>query len=161
MAGLSGTGKSTLALALGRSLGWPVLDKDSIKAPLLELGADEELAGAASYVVLYELARDLVRQGFSVILDTPASQPRLMQAAEELAVESGGKLRVILCTTDIPTRQQRMASRLRRVSQPLGPGLKAGDGRVTYDHLPRDTLFVNTAVPVEELISAVRKYVCG
>ena len=34
MAGMPGTGKTTLALALGRALGWPVIDKDSLKSPL-------------------------------------------------------------------------------------------------------------------------------
>jgi predicted kinase len=52
LAGLSGSGKTTLALAIGKRLGWPVLDKDSVRSPLLELGAPEELAGQASYVVL-------------------------------------------------------------------------------------------------------------
>ncbi len=48
MAGLAGTGKTSLALALGNRLGWPVIDKDTGKSGLLELGVSEELAGAAS-----------------------------------------------------------------------------------------------------------------
>jgi predicted ATPase len=32
MVGLPGAGKSTLALALGRALGWPVVDKDIFDA---------------------------------------------------------------------------------------------------------------------------------
>ena len=36
MAGLPGGSKTMLALALGKELGWPVLDKDTVKTTLLE-----------------------------------------------------------------------------------------------------------------------------
>ncbi len=36
MAGHPGAGKSTLALAIGCALGWPVLDKDTLKSTLLQ-----------------------------------------------------------------------------------------------------------------------------
>ena len=80
MAGLPGSGKSTLALAVGRRLNWPVIDKDTVKSGLLDLGAEEELAAQASYVLLHEFARDLVvGQGLSVVLDTPSSYERVIE----------------------------------------------------------------------------------
>jgi predicted kinase len=79
MAGLPGAGKTTLALALGRALGWPVVDKDTLKSPLLKLGIANEVAGPASYTLLLALARDLlVHQRLSVILDSPAAYPRVV-----------------------------------------------------------------------------------
>ncbi|MEO7077131.1 MAG: AAA family ATPase [Ktedonobacterales bacterium] len=70
MAGLPGAGKTTLAL--GRALGWPVVDKDTLKSSLLDGDVPEELAGPASYKLLLAMGRDLcARQGLTVILDSP------------------------------------------------------------------------------------------
>jgi predicted kinase len=160
MAGLSGSGKTTLASAIGRRMRWPVLDKDSIKAPLLELGASEELAGQASYVVMYQLARDLlVSQGFSLVLDTPTSYPRALQAFSEIAAEAGAALRIILCEADVTTRRVRLQTRESRVSQPADIGLQAGDGRITYDDLPSDTLTLDTTRPIDELVDEAVQYI--
>src|SRR5712691_8470492 len=49
MAGLPGTGKSTLARALGHGLGWHVIDKDRHKAVLMKQGLEDERAGKVSY----------------------------------------------------------------------------------------------------------------
>jgi predicted kinase len=160
MAGLSGSGKSTLALAIGAKLGWPVLDKDSIKAPLLELGASEDLAGQASYVVMYQLARDLLAgQGFSLVLDTPTSYPRALEAFDQIAREGGAPLKVVLCEADLATRRERLQTRLSRVSQPTDIGPKAGDGRISYEHLPAGTLTLVTTRPIDELVDEAVQYI--
>lgn len=49
-AGLPGTGKSTLALALGKSLGWPVIDKDILNAVLL---TDQNMQQILTEVLLF------------------------------------------------------------------------------------------------------------
>ena len=117
MAGLPGSGNSTLAKAAGRGLGWPVLDKDTVKSTLLELGADEDLAARASYVMLEELARDLVvEQGLSVILDTPSSYEEVLEGVQRIADDGGATLRVVLCEAPKETRAKRLATRKRRVS---------------------------------------------
>jgi predicted kinase len=160
MAGLSGSGKSNLALAMGKRLGWPVLDKDSVKSPLLELGASEGLAGQASYVVLYELARDLiVGQRLSVILDTPAAYPRVIEAARDIVAARDARLRIILCKADTATRQDRLQTRSARPSQPHAIGPRAGDGRITYEHLPAATLIVNTARPIDAVVDEAVQYI--
>jgi len=76
MAGMPGAGKTTPALALGRSLGWPVIDKDSLKSPMLTKGISNDLAGPASYALMLAMADDLlVRQRLSAILDSPGRFP--------------------------------------------------------------------------------------
>src|SRR5579884_3196748 len=55
MAGAPGAGKTTLALAVGRALGWPVVDKDTLKSVLLTAAIANEVAGATSYRLLYAL----------------------------------------------------------------------------------------------------------
>jgi predicted kinase len=68
MAGMPGAGKTALAVGIGQALGWPVIDKDSLKSPLLAAGVAEEVAGSVSYALLLELGWDLLaRQRLSVI----------------------------------------------------------------------------------------------
>src|SRR5262249_15627102 len=136
--------------------------KDSIKAPLLELGASEELAGQASYVLPYELMRDIVQmQGLSLIVDSSTSFVQAVEVARGISAEAGAVLGVIHCEADMEVRRQRMAGRHPRASQPLEPGWKAGDGRVTYEHLPADTLHIDTDRPADELVDEALCYVLG
>jgi predicted kinase len=71
--GLPGTGKTTLARDSARRLGLPLICKDTIKEPLLDmLGADasrsRELSNI-SFAVMFALARELLAVGDSLILE--------------------------------------------------------------------------------------------
>ena len=58
LAGLPGAGKSTVADALGRARGWPVLSVDPVEAALLHSGIDSaQPTGLAAYVAVEALAR--------------------------------------------------------------------------------------------------------
>ena len=73
MAGLPGSGKTTLAYALGRELGWQVIDKDKDRELLVEQGFDEDRAGKVAYELSFAHARTLLtRHHISAILDTAA-----------------------------------------------------------------------------------------
>lgn len=160
MAGLPGSGKSTLALAVGRRLGWPVIDKDTIKSGLLDMDADEELAAQASYVLLHELAHDfVVGQGLSVILDTPSSYQRVIETCTEIADEAGGALCIVLCEATLETRSDRLASRVRRSSHITTIDEEAEAViRKRFEELPELALRLSTEGPAEELVDEVAAY---
>jgi len=72
--GLPGTGKSTLARSLARHLGVPLICKDTIKEPLLDLlgapdRAESRRLSDASFAVMFALARDCLLAGADVILE--------------------------------------------------------------------------------------------
>lgn len=162
MAGLPGSGKTTLGLALSRVLGWPLLDKDTLKSAMLSAGIGESLAGPASYALLLALGRDLlVEQRLSVILDSPAGYPSVIEQARAIAQEGNAILKVILCLADQNLRNDRVAARLNRPSQPAKPDGSAtlGDGRQRFSHLPADTLLLTTTGPVEALLPNALVYV--
>jgi hypothetical protein len=90
--------ESTLALAVSRVLHWPVLDKDTLKSPLLLAGISEEVAAGTAYELLFALAREiLVEQHISVILDSPARFPIILERATELAQAAGARLKLVRC----------------------------------------------------------------
>ena len=157
MAGLPGSGKSTLALAVGRRLGWPVIDKDTVKSGLLDLGADEELAAQASYVLLHEFARDLVvGQGLSVILDTPSSYTRVIKTCTDIAESAGGALCIVLCEATLVTRAERLRTRERRASHITDIDRRAEAVlRRNFNKLPKTTLRLSTEGPADDLVDEV------
>jgi hypothetical protein len=67
LAGMLGVGKTTLALMLSQIWDWPVIDKDSLKSPLLTGSVSPEFAGPASYTLMLEIApRSLFRPSLIV-----------------------------------------------------------------------------------------------
>lgn len=71
MHGEPGSGKSTVARAIGERLGLVVIDKDVIKAALLRVGIEEKAAAAGAYEVFFAQARAFVAAGHSIVLDNP------------------------------------------------------------------------------------------
>lgn len=161
MAGLPGSGKSTLALAVGRRLGWPVIDKDTVKSGLLDIGADEELAAQASYVLLHEFAADLlIGQGLSVILDTPSSYERVVKSCIKIATDGGGVLCIVMCEASRETRAERLATRERRLSHVAAIDDEAeAEILKRFQRMPADSLRVSTEGPADELVDEVVAYI--
>lgn len=163
MAGPPGAGKSTVAQAVGLALGWPVVDKDTIKSALLTVGVAEDLAGRASYELLYDLGRDLLaRQRMSVILDSPAAYPIVVEKTTALAQEADAVLRVVLCLADRAVRERRLVERVTRPSQWTADVGLVGDSFAEWGgHLPPGTFTVHTNRPVTDLLPEVLAYVHG
>jgi predicted kinase len=160
MAGLPGTGKTTLALAIGRIFGWPVIDKDSLKSPLLTTGISNELAGPASYALLLEMARDLlVQQRLSIILDSPAGYRTVLEHVVSLTHQAGAHLKIILCVANQEVRAQRIRGRLARPSQWTTNGdISDEQARQMFAHLPATILTLDTTCPFEQCIAEALAY---
>ncbi len=163
MAGPPGAGKSSLAKALGNELGWPAIDKDTIKSWLLTHGAGEDLAATASYGLMLELGRDLlVQQRLSVILDSPAGYPEVIRDAESIVRDADASFRVVLCLADEAVRNRRIVERRAKPSQWKKPqGMVPINLETWREYLPAGTLTVDTARPLEELVPEVVHYLGG
>jgi 8-oxo-dGTP diphosphatase len=160
MAGMPGTGKTTLALALGQSWGWPVIDKDSLKSPLLTGGVGAELAGPASYTLMLEIARDLlVKQHLSVILDSPGRFPFVLEQVKEMTERAEARLKIIRCEAPRKLRNLRLISRETRPSQwREDAGLSDEEEREMFTHLPTETLVLDTSFPLEDCLASAYAY---
>jgi predicted kinase len=160
MAGLPGAGKTTLASALGRILHWPVIDKDLLKSTLLALHASEELAGPASYELLFAIAEEmLVNQGLSLILDSPVLYLANMERAQGIARAADARLKVVLCRANSDLRNQRLGSRIARTGQLTQDISMPNDDLRRFSHLPADMLIVHTVNPPEECVQAALSYI--
>lgn len=166
MAGLPGTGKTSLAAALGEKLGWPVIGKDFLKTSLLtmELGWSEDLIGRVAYDLLFDLARDFhLCQGFSLIFDTSAHRDFILKHVIEIVAEAGAELKIIYCTASPELRRKRLEERIASNSY-LPFMMQTGTADIEDDleyfsHLPPDRFIVDTAGSLVQCLEDVLRYI--
>ena len=119
--GLPGTGKSSVAEAVGRELGIPVFTKDWLESFLQQTGffstRSENLEpGYASYELLTLLALRQMELGQSVILDSVASTESIRNQWRDLALQFTARWRVIECIcSDESVHIARLALRQRGI----------------------------------------------
>ncbi len=119
MAGESGTGKSTLARAVGRSTGALVIDKDDITGPLIDEDVLQVGAGGPGYAVLFKLAESALEQGFDVILDSPAFWQAVLDRGKDLTARYEADYRLVKCYCPDRNQQElRLQGRSRQTGQP-------------------------------------------
>ena len=118
--GLPGTGKSTLAEALGRDLGIPVFAKDWLEATLvrceLKSTIEQKSFGSAGYELLTVLAERQLMLGQSVILDSVAASQTLRGTWRQLSAQYAAHYRVIECIcSDETLHRSRLKGRKRNI----------------------------------------------
>ncbi len=124
VSGLPGTGKSTLAAALGSRLRWPVVRSDEIRAaqggavhrePLLAArlpGAYDQAVTEQTYQALLARSARQLELGQPVVLDATFSDERWRRAVEEVARQSASDLLVLSCRCPPEAAARRMRRRL-------------------------------------------------
>ena len=162
MHGEPGSGKSTVARALGQRLGAVVLDKDVIKAALLRAGIAEQQAAPGAYEVFFAQAHALVAAGQSVILDNPVYWEPVERRWFEIAEAAGSPRILIECVCpDRKVLVHRLATRDAVESQPRDPlDIRKHPNSAPTQYQPRLTLDT-TARPVDDLVAEALAYIDG
>ena len=109
MAGLPGSGKSSIADALGRRLPAPVVSVDPIEAAMLRAGVSRgEPTGLAAYVVAEAVADSALSLGQTVIVDAVNAVEAARRQWRELAVRHATALEIIevICSDPIVHRRR-------------------------------------------------------
>jgi predicted kinase len=133
MTGEPGTGKSTLARAIGRKTGALVLDKDIIKSRILDgdgdMGLDglsESVAATLHHALMFDLARTILEQGLSLVLDGAAFYPVIRLRGRAVAEAFTASYFIIDCyCPDLSILQARIDSKSLMTSQPRIACLRA------------------------------------
>jgi predicted kinase len=164
--GVPSAGKTALARALARQLQAVYLDKSTIKDEALRLAREmrvegaTQLAGALSYTLLMPLARDNLTLGQTVILDSPAGHPALLDDIEDLVRDLKVDLKLIECiTTDENLLRQRIEERSEGSSEQRSrDGEAAQQARARLERLSGPRLVVDTAELASTNLPRVLKY---
>lgn len=163
MAGLPGAGKTTLAYALEKELGWRVIDKDKYRSTVFQDELDDELASRKAYDLSFkEIYHTLKEKQASVIFDTAAIHSSIVDMIEEIASSIAGvQLKVVLCVIDKEERDIRLRNRPQQYSRnPVDPATIA-DYLQLFDHLPLDTFTLHTHISPEECLMKAKEYLEG
>ncbi|KAL9024342.1 MAG: hypothetical protein Q9196_006585 [Gyalolechia fulgens] len=133
MSGAPGSGKSTVARLLRRSIGGVVIDHDVLRSSLLDSGTPFEEAAKHAYQLQWALARDLMKQGLSVIVDSTCNFTEVLEQGSACANEYGHDYWYVECKVrDISLLDQRLRTRGSMTSQRTGvdsPPAPACDGQ--------------------------------
>ncbi|MGV8881247.1 MAG: AAA family ATPase [Rhodoglobus sp.] len=96
MAGLPGTGKSTIGQVLASRLGLPVIRVDAIESAILQAGiGSDQPTGLAAYLVAEALAEQLVVSGSGVVVDAVNAVVPAREQWVNLAARTGEELRFV------------------------------------------------------------------
>jgi hypothetical protein len=145
--GLPGIGKSTLARALARQLGWPVLDKDDFMDP-----PESTLA----YDLLFRLSGRLLGQGLNVVCDSPLMYASLYAQAKRTAKQAGAELMIIECYLG-ETEHRRRVEGLSQPGLPAHkiaswPGMRAYVRRLSPYPIDVPCLRLDLGQPLDDLV---------
>ena len=162
--GLPGTGKSSLAEAVGRYFGIPVFAKDWLEASLLQSElkptSKEKSLGYAGYELLTVLAKRQLMLGQSVILDSVAATKTIRMEWRKLTKRYQAEWRVIECVcSDESIHRARLKVRKRGI--PGWHELEWSEAeRVKNYYVPwrQDRLMLDMANPFGENFSKAKAY---
>jgi predicted kinase len=123
--GLPAAGKTTLARELAIRYRLPLVTKDLVKEPLLDVigasdAAESRRLSDASFAVLFRMARELVSSGVSVLFEGNFRPGEHETPLREALASSSMQLAQILCRVPEPERIARLQARMNDSSRHAG-----------------------------------------
>jgi len=117
MAGLPGSGKSTIAEVVGNRLGLPVVSVDPIESAILGAGIDpDQPTGLAAYLVAETIAEAVVAGGGGVIVDAVNAVEPAREQWLKLAARQNAPVRFVeVVCSDAELHRSRLEARNRQL----------------------------------------------
>ena len=142
MSGAPGSGKSTTAKLLAKSIEAVVIDQDIIKTSALGHKIEFQTAAALAYGLCWDMAEDMMKQEHSIIIDSACNYDEILAGGTALAQKYGYSYLYVECrVNDIDLLDKRLRTRPGLRSQRKGVDLPPSDaGDVSHSENGR-TLF--------------------
>lgn len=162
MAGLPGSGKSTVAREVARALGCALLSVDPIEAAMWRSGIKQDQpTGLAAYVVAEDLAREQLVLGNDAIIDAVNDAGAARDQWKSLAADLDQLLAFIeVFCGDVREHQRRLVKRRREiVGFPEPTWASIIERRDAFRAWGDDRLRVDSMRPLDENVATVLEYV--
>jgi predicted kinase len=162
VAGLPGTGKSTLADAIGRHFRAPVFSVDPIEAAIWRSGIARSFeTGLAAYEVAATLAEHEMHLGISVVVDAVSSVEIARAMWRSAARRAGAEIRIIeVVCTDERLHRKRLEARQRDIAGFYEPTwASVQERRDEYEPWSDDRLILDTIAALDDNLATAFAYV--
>jgi len=93
------------------------------------------------------------------VLDTAGRQPIILNEVNRIVKNSQARLKVIRCVLDPHLRARRLSSREALESQWTADLTAPDQESAWYAHLPEDTLLLDTAPPLDQMLEQALTFV--
>lgn len=156
MSGAPGSGKSTIALRLARSIDGVVINHDLLKSFFLDTNTPFDQAAKLAYNLDWVLAEDLLKQGRSVIIDSVCNYATLLEKGAAVAEQYGCEYRFVECRVeDVEVLDRRLRGRVAMRSQRTGIDVPPSDAEGTGSEDHRAVLKRKMENPVHPASGAI------
>lgn len=169
MAGLPGTGKSTIAAVIGERLSKPVVSVDPIESSILRAGIDsDQPTGLAAYLVAETLAESIIRSGRGLIVDAVNAVDPAREQWVSLAERTGETLKFVeVVCSDAAVHRSRLEARSRNLPHVAEPTWHAVEQ--SLDEYAEWTgpsgeiarITVDSAEPLDDIVERVLQFLAG
>ena len=167
MAGLPGTGKSTVAQELSERLGYPLVSVDQIESAVLSAGIDsDQPTGLAAYLVAETLAGNVLETGQSVIVDAVNAVSPAREQWVGLAARFGNALTFVeVVCSDPAVHRARLEARNRNLPHVAEPTWHAVEQSLDeYDEWVGpsagvDRITIDTVEPLAVIVDRSLEYI--
>ncbi len=156
MRGYPGTGKSTIARALASALHTPLIDRDILRQTCVDILGNLPELGRLSYELMFAAAREQLRLGLSVIIDTPLTYRTTYEQAQHMAHTFHIPLLVVHCHCSEDLQRLRLEGRKGLVSTfQITSWDEWLRWKPLFEQFETDSCLLDTAQPLDDSLSQV------
>ena len=169
MAGLPGSGKSTIADVIGETLSKPIVSVDPIESSILRAGIDsDQPTGLAAYLVAETLAESIIHSGRGLIIDAVNAVDPAREQWVNLAARTGEKLKFVeVVCSDTDVHRARLEARSRNLPYLTEPTWHAVEQSLdeyadwTGASAEVDRITVDSVEPLEVIVERVLAFLAA
>jgi predicted kinase len=160
MRGYPGTGKSTIARLLAAALHAPLIDRDIIRQMAVDLFGNQPQVGQFSYELLFALAREQLRLGLSVVVDTPLTYRTTYDQCKELAQAFHTPMLVVHCQCPPEVQKRRLEGRKGKVSEfQITSWREWEQWRPRFEEFEDGGCIIDTSNPMDDSLAKVMRWI--